>query len=209
MARRRQAGESDKVPQGTGEEPTVIIDPASAASDGAPSVEAVREAASLLKDPVPVGAPDPGDGEGPGSSGDDAASATPKDRAKAAGDSAAAAAGDAAEQAKAQGRRARKKLSSAATGAKDKASAAASDARDRAAGADVHDLAKSTSGLIDNARPFFLAGSALLFAALGFFDGDDGTGQVFVLGSILFVLGAAFSTELTGLFPSRRRSDED
>lgn len=212
MAGSRKSGDDEAK---SGEEPTVIIGPGGEA-ELQRDAEAVRKAASggepsLLKDPVAeVEAAEAG--LAAEQAGDDAdaaeepadADAGPRasDRARAtakiASERAAAGAGQAAEHAKTGSRKARMKLAGAA-----------SDARDRAASADVHEIAKTTSGLIDNTRPFFLAGCAFLFAMLGFFDGDSDVGQVFVVGSILFVLGAAFSTELTSLLQGRRRKAGD
>ena len=87
----------------------------------------------------------------------------------------------------------------AASDARDRAAKATSDARDRAASADVEGFARSTTSLIDSARPFFLAGCAAVFAFLGFFEGDNGTAEIFAVGAVLCVAGAAFSAELNAL----------
>lgn len=204
----------------------MIVDAGASSGEpgGGESAASVREAASLLKDPVeaaPAGAAtgsEPGDEEAhapaadagaePSAGDDSSQAANVKASAKSAGEKASAVAADAAEQAKQSSRKARKRIASAASDAKDRASTAASASRDKAAATDVHEIAAKTSGLIDNTRPFFLAGCALIFALLGFFEGDSGVGQFFVFGAILFVLGAAFSTELTQLFQGRRRRDE-
>jgi hypothetical protein len=102
----------------------------------------------------------------------------------------------AASQAKATGARAGGRFKSAAAGAGKRASDAADAARERAAGADVGQFATNTTSLIDTARPFFLAGFAVAFAILGFLASDSATGQLFVFGAILFVVGAAFSGEI-------------
>ncbi len=199
----------------------MIVDPATDTpaehGDGEPAAS-VREAASLLKDPVAPAPPgddapaDQSDAEseaGDGNAADDTSqSARAKASAKAAGEKASAVAGDAAEQAKETSRKARKRFAAAASDAKGKASSAAAASREKASSTDVHEIAEKTSGLIDNTRPFFLAGCALIFALLGFFEGDSGVGQFFVFGAILFVLGAAFSTELTHLFQGRRRRED-
>lgn len=110
---------------------------------------------------------------------------------------------EAAAAAKEKSTKARKRFSAAASEAKERASSAASDARERASNADVKEFAHSTTSLIDTARPFFLAGFAAAFAILGFLEGDSGTAQVFVVGSLLFVVGAAFSGEINAFLASR------
>ena len=91
----------------------------------------------------------------------------------------------------------------APTGARARFARAAAGARTRASNADVKDLADTTSRLIDNARPFFLAFAAACFAVLGFFEGDSGTSQLFVFGSLLCVVGAAFSSEINAFIADR------
>ncbi len=102
----------------------------------------------------------------------------------------------------------RERAGAVASDARDRAAAFAASARERAAGADVKELAASTTSLIDTARPFFLAAFAVIFTVLGFIEGDSGTSQWFVVGAILFVLAAGFSDELGHLVPRRRRSDD-
>ena len=126
-------------------------------------------------------------------------------------------ASEGAARAKQTSSKARRRLSAAASEAKDRASSAASDARERASNTDVKEFAHSTTSLIDTARPFFLAGCAALFAVLGFLEGDAGTAQVFAIGALIFVIGAAFSGEINAFLASRShgrdrsagRSDDD
>ncbi len=101
---------------------------------------------------------------------------------------------------------ARQRISAAASGAKGRASSAASDARERASSTDVKEFAHSTTSLIDTARPFFLAGCAAIFAVLAFLEGDAGTAQVFAVGALLFVVGAAFSGEINAYLASHSHS---
>ena len=154
-----------------------------------------------------------------------AAAGASKAKASAAKDKAATAAKDKADAAKAKtdaakekaagaaketgGRvrsgmgRAREKAGAAASDAKVFAVKATSDARERAAGADVEGFARSTTSLIDSARPFFLAGCAAIFAILGFLEGNEWTASIFAIGAILCVGGAAFSAEFNALLHAR------
>ncbi len=99
--------------------------------------------------------------------------------------------------------RAREKAGAAASDAKELAAKATADARERAAGADVEGFARSTTSLIDTARPFFLAGCAAIFAILAFLEGHEWTASIFAVGSILCVGGAAFSAEFNALLHAR------
>lgn len=113
------------------------------------------------------------------------------------------------EPGKSRGRRARDRFANAAADARGRASSAASDARDKASTTDVGRFAHHTTSLIDTARPFFLAGFAAVFSGLGFLEGDSGTSQLFVFGALVFVLGAAFSNEITEYLADRLGRDRD
>jgi hypothetical protein len=104
---------------------------------------------------------------------------------------------------------AKDKAGSKAGDARQRVGALAAGARERASGADVKELAASTTSLIDTARPFFLAFFGGLFTLLAFIEGDSGTSQLFVVGAILFVLAAGFSDELGHLMPRRRREGDE
>ena len=115
---------------------------------------------------------------------------------------------------KVRGAKARRRFADAASEARGMASSAASEARERASNTDVKEFAHSTTSLIATARPFFLAGCAAVFAVLGFLEGDSGTAELFVFGSLLFVIGAAFSGEINAYLASRsgredRGADEE
>lgn len=118
-------------------------------------------------------------------------------------------AGEKAAGAKDRAADVKEKAGSKAGEARQKVGALAAGARDRAAGADVKELAASTTSLIDTARPFFLAFFAGLFTLLAFLEGDSGTSQLFVVGAILFVLAAGFSDELGHLVPRKRREGDE
>ena len=110
---------------------------------------------------------------------------------------------------KVRGAKARKRFADAASEARGMASSAASEARERASNTDVKEFAHSTTSLIDTARPFFLAGCAALFAVLGFLEGDSGTAELFVFGSLLFVIGAAFSGEINAYLAAQSSRHDD
>lgn len=202
-----------------GEEPTAIATAPTSRGDG----PAARDRDSLWSDGEPVGdvsasaatqqadadadaAADEADAAAGPDAASPAASMTPDgDEARRQVDAAlanvAAAKGRASDM--------KEKAGSKAGEARQRVGAFAAGARDRAAGADVKELAASTTSLIDTARPFFLAFFAGLFTLLGFLEGDSGTSQLFVVGAILFVLAAGFSDELGRLGARRRRDSDD
>lgn len=98
---------------------------------------------------------------------------------------------------------AREATASAASEVRGLAAKGASEARERASNTDMKEFAASTTSLIDTARPFFLAGCAALFALLGFLEGDSGTSQIFAVGAIICVIGAAFSGEINAMLHAR------
>jgi hypothetical protein len=183
-----KAGVDDAQAAEAGEEPTVLGAPA--------SKERIADAAAAARERVAEGASEARERAAEGAS-------LAKERGAEVAAVAKEKTADAAAQAKVKTAKARKRFSEVASEAKGRASSAASEARERAAQTDVTEFAHSTTSLIDTARPFFLAGCAGLFAILGFLEGDQGTAEVFAIGAVIFVIGAAFSGEINAFLASR------
>lgn len=106
-------------------------------------------------------------------------------------------------------RRARSAADRTAEGAKvaaDKVSQAASATAQALRETDVNEIARHTTRLIENTRPFFLAAFAIVFTFLAAVENHAAIGVVFAIGALLCVLGAAFSPALDHLL---KRSDRD
>lgn len=85
---------------------------------------------------------------------------------------------------------------SAADGARvaaDRVTQAASATAQALRDTDVGEIARNTTKLIENTRPFFLAAFAIVFTFLAAAEDHAAIGVVFALGALLCVLGAAFS----------------
>ncbi|MDO9410224.1 hypothetical protein, partial [Patulibacter sp.] len=87
--------------------------------------------------------------------------------------------------------------------AADRASSAASATVQALRETDVNEIARSTTGLIENTRPFFLTLFALGFAILAAFENHAAVGVMFGIGATLCVLGAAYSREIDLLLTGR------
>lgn len=106
-------------------------------------------------------------------------------------------------------RRARNAADRTAEGAKvaaDKVSQAASATAQALRETDVNEIARHTTRLIENTRPFFLAAFAIVFTFLAAVENHAAIGVVFAIGALLCVLGAAFSPALDHLL---KRSERD
>lgn len=106
-------------------------------------------------------------------------------------------------------RRARSAADRTAEGAKvaaDKVSQAASATAQALRETDVNEIARHTTRLIENTRPFFLAAFAIVFTFLAAVENHAAIGVVFAVGALLCVLGAAFSPALDHLL---KRSERD
>jgi hypothetical protein len=100
----------------------------------------------------------------------------------------------------------------AAEGAKvvgDRVGAAAAATAQALRETDVQEIAKSTTTLIETARPFFLAAFATAFSVLAWVEDHASVAIVFALGAVVFVLGAAYSREIDALLTRGRRAPED
>jgi hypothetical protein len=106
-------------------------------------------------------------------------------------------------------RRARSAADRTAEGAKvaaDKVSQAASATAQALRETDVNEIARHTTRLIENTRPFFLAAFAIVFTFLAAVENHAAIGVVFAVAAVLCVLGAAFSPAVDHLF---KRTDRD
>lgn len=105
-------------------------------------------------------------------------------------------------------RRARSAADRTAEGAKvaaDKVSQAASATAQALRETDVNEIARHTTRLIENTRPFFLAAFAIVFTFLAAVENHAAIGVVFAIGALLCVLGAAFSPALDNLLKRSER----
>lgn len=106
-------------------------------------------------------------------------------------------------------RRARSAADRTAEGAKvaaDKVSQAASATAQALRETDVNEIARHTTRLIENTRPFFLAAFAIVFTFLAAVENHAAIGVVFAIGALLCVLGAAFSPALDHLLKRSERN---
>lgn len=181
------------------DEPTRV----SPASDDAPQdpVASADEPKDVVAD-APLW-PEPGDAEeqGPRAAAGDVPRA-PEDDVPPAGDEVPPAESTAK-------RRARSAADRTAEGAKvaaDKVSQAASATAQALRETDVNEIARHTTRLIENTRPFFLAAFAIIFTFLAAVENHAAIGVVFAVGALLCVLGAAFSPALDHLL---KRSERD
>lgn len=106
--------------------------------------------------------------------------------------------------------RARTAADRTAEGAKvaaDRVSQAASATAQALRETDVREIARNTTSLIENTRPFFLAAFAIVFTFLAAVENHAAIGVVFAVGALLCVLGAAFSASVDHLL--KRRDGDD
>ncbi|WP_022928459.1 hypothetical protein [Patulibacter americanus] len=87
--------------------------------------------------------------------------------------------------------------------AADRASQAASATVQALRDTDVHEIAKNTTNLIENTRPFFLTAFAIVFAFLAAVENHAAIGVAFAIGAVVSVLGAAYSREFDALLRGR------
>lgn len=189
------------------DEPTRVTPPsADATGDGAPSTDAARAADAPGEPPKDVVAdaplwPEPEGAEGPRAAAGDVPRA-PEDDVPPLGDEVPPAESGAR-------RRARSAADRTAEGAKvaaDKVSQAASATAQALRETDVNEIARHTTRLIENTRPFFLAAFAIVFTFLASVENHAAIGVVFAVGALLCVLGAAFSPALDHLLKRSERN---
>ncbi len=107
------------------------------------------------------------------------------------------------------GEPAAKRRGRAGEGAKvaaDRVSQAASATAQALRETDVSEIARNTTKLIENTRPFFLAAFAIVFTFLAAVEDHAAVGVVFALAAVLCVLGAAFSPSVDQVL---KRGDHD
>ncbi|MFA4927329.1 MAG: hypothetical protein WC558_02345 [Patulibacter sp.] len=92
-----------------------------------------------------------------------------------------------------RGRRAADRAAGGAKVAADRVSQAASATAQALRETDVNEIARNTTKLIENTRPFFLAAFAIVFTFLAAVENHAAIGVVFAIAAVLCVLGAAFS----------------
>jgi hypothetical protein len=109
--------------------------------------------------------------------------------------------------------RAAEKTAEGAKIAADRASSAAGATVQALRETDVHEIARNTTSLIENTRPFFLTAFAIGFVFLAAVENHAAIGVTFGIGAVLCVLGAAYSREidllLTGRASERRGGSGD
>jgi hypothetical protein len=105
-------------------------------------------------------------------------------------------------------RRVRSAADRTAGGAKvaaDRVSQAASATAQALRETDVSEIARNTTNLIENTRPFFLAAFAIVFTFLASVENHAAVGVVFAVAAVLCVLGAAFSPAVDQTLKRRDR----
>lgn len=195
-------------PTSTPDDEPTRVSPASGdgPADTGSAADAPRDAAGSVDPPKDVVAdaplwPEPGDAEGPRAAAGDVPRA-PEDDVPPVGDEVPP--GESTAK-----RRARSAADRTAEGAKvaaDKVSQAASATAQALRETDVNEIARHTTRLIENTRPFFLAAFAIVFTFLAAVENHAAIGVVFAVGALLCVLGAAFSPALDHLL---KRSERD
>lgn len=175
-------------------DPASTPDPAADARRGSPIPDDANAPQDVVAD-APLW-PDPGT-EGPRAAAGDVPRA-PEDDAPPAG---------AREDSgtRSRGRAAADRTAGGAKVAADKMSQAASATAQALRETDVNEIARHTTRLIENTRPFFLAAFAIVFTFLAAVENHAAIGVVFALGALLCVLGAAFSPALDHLLKRTER----
>lgn len=106
---------------------------------------------------------------------------------------------------KRRGRSAADRTAGGAKVAADRVSQAASATAQALRETDVSEIARNTTKLIENTRPFFLAAFAIVFTFLASVENHAAVGVVFAVAAVLCVLGAAFSPAVDQTLKRRDR----
>lgn len=189
-------------PTSTPDDEPTRVSPASADAPVDSAAPTDSAAPGEAPEEIPADAPlwpDPTDAEGPRAAADEVRPA-PEDDVPSAGDEVPP-----ADSAKRRARSAADRTAEGAKVAADRVSQAASATAQALRETDVNEIARHTTRLIENTRPFFLAAFAIVFTFLAAVENHAAIGVVFAIGALLCVLGAAFSPALDQLLKRPER----